>query len=171
MKIEQLETQYQPAEDRILLRISSLEVTMEYYITRRFLKLLLNILIDLLEKQVPMIADKPSKQMVLAFEQHVITEKFNYTQKSRPKKARADVGANTYPLLHTISVKMELDTKTQALHLHDKYGEGVILPIHSDMLHLLYKLLVDTAEAAEWQLDTTQLKLDSAPIVAPHRLN
>lgn len=164
VSLHQLQVKYIPEEDRMILRINtSKDELLEYYITRRYLKILWTPLGQVLLGDPNFKAyDSESKKAVFAFEHEKkmlsgITSKPFVEKKKEVKKVEPPTLA-TVPedkpqfLLFTMAQVLTLADSSQALKLCDQQGRGLTLDCNTPALHFLYRLLLSTEPTTGWDL-------------------
>ncbi|GAB6069084.1 hypothetical protein JCM30760_01810 [Thiomicrorhabdus hydrogeniphila] len=151
-KINQIQATYFPAEDRILLKIKTLnEQVYLAWITRRFM----NILIPVLHGQHPttgktLFDDKASQVQQMETEKTQLIGDFQ-SEYQTPEDPKYPLG-ETPILLAKIAFK-EMYTGNAQLALEPEKGQGIILPYHADLLGPLIKIFSQALDAADWTLD------------------
>ncbi|WEJ62608.1 hypothetical protein [Thiomicrorhabdus lithotrophica] len=151
-KINQIQASYHPSEDRILLKIKTLnEQVYLAWITRRFMQLL----IPVLHGQHPtsrksLFDDKKSQLQQLDTEKTQLVGDYESEYKV-PESPDYPLGEAPI-LLAKITFKDIYSDKAQLVFEPEK-GQGIILPFHADLLGPLIKIFSQALHSADWALD------------------
>jgi hypothetical protein len=145
-KLHQINAQYSNKEDRILIRTST-ESNNEYliWLTRRYTKLLLDILNKEIEKRggtTTLSAKKETKKFYTegAFEKPYAEEK----PKNRPLGEQG---------ILAFGIKTGADENGNLiLELQSETKQGITLNLNDAMLYMFYSLLTQSIERSEWQI-------------------
>ena len=151
-KINQIQASYHPSEDRILLKIKTLnEQVYLAWITRRFMKLLIPVLHGQHPTSGKSLFDEKKSQI-----QQLDKEK---TQLSGDYESEYKTPENPdYPLgdapilLAKITFKDIYSDNAQLIFEPEK-GQGIILPFHADILGPLIKIFSQALYSSDWALD------------------
>jgi|ACQI01.1.fsa_nt_gi hypothetical protein len=150
--VNQIQASYQPAEDRILLNIKTLnERVYLAWITRRFMKLIIPVLhgqhptsgkslFDEKTSQIQQV-EKEKKQMMGDYD----------TAYQKPENPEFPLGESPI-LLSKITFK-ELYSDKAMLALEPEHGQGILLPYHPDLLGPLIKIFSQALVPADWALE------------------
>lgn len=155
--INQIQMSFIPAEDRILLRINTMDSSgFQFFMTRRYVKLLWPILLAMLsrDEQISVQQTDIAKKEVLSFQHQEATQKMDYSQDYQEQTTQQPLGDEPI-LLGKVAIKDRQDG-TQLLCMHPETGQGVELALNQTLLHSICKLLQDTVARAEWDMDLTQ---------------
>jgi len=155
--INQIQMSFNPGEDRILLRMNTMDSTgFQFWLTRRYVKLLWSVLLNMLTKdaQIAVQASDAAKKEMLSFQHQEAASKMDYSQEFQQQTTQQPLGSEPV-LLGKITVKDRPDG-VQILCMHPEEGEGVELALNQTLLHSICKLLQDTVAKAEWDMDLTQ---------------
>ena len=151
-QLEQFSASHDAAQDRLLLRIrSSDDAEYRFWITRRYLALLWPVLMKMADEFSARKATDPATRSTLAELAH--GEAVN----------KADFGSayrdgSIYPLgeepvlLGRVTVK-PLQGATRTLTLLPQKGQGIKLELDERLVHVLARLLQQSAVAADWGLN------------------
>lgn len=156
-QINQIQISFNPTEDRLLLRMNTSDSTgFQFWLTRRYVKLLWPILLSMLERneQVSAQQTEQAKKEVLSFQHQEAARKMDYTQQYKEEPGHQPLGTEPV-LLSRISVKNLADGQ-QMLCIHPEDGQGIELILDQTLLHSICKLLQDTVAKAEWDMDLSQ---------------
>lgn len=171
-RLHQIQLRYDAQEDRGLLRISTLDkCEYQFWITRRFAKMLWPILVRMLESTSNVVhqVDETAKSAVLSFEHQKATSRTDFTTKYRDDATRAPLGESPL-LLAKVEVKSGPGRPPQ-LGLHPMEGSGVELAMDDKLLHSLCTLLSKTAKSADWNLELSVGEETPTAGDTPRRLN
>ncbi len=159
-QINQIQSSYNATEDRILLKIKTLnEQVYLAWLTRRFIGLLL----PLLHGQHPTTGE--------ALFDEVTT--MNHQAQKQQTQSKGDFGSTyeepenpTFPLGDSpiLLVKMTFKNLNQAesdappqLILEPEQGPGIVLPFNPELLGALLKIFAEVIEQANWSLDVAPI--------------
>lgn len=145
-KLHQINAQYSNKEDRILIRAST-ENNNEYliWLTRRYTKLLLDILNKEIEKRggtTTISSKKETKKLYTegAFEKPYAEEK----PKNHPLGEQG---------ILAFSIKAGSDENGNLiLELQSETKQGITLNLNDTMLYMFFSLLTQSIERSEWQI-------------------
>ena len=155
MQIHQLNMQYNTEQDRIIFRISTVsKEELRFFFTRRFVKLLWPILLDLIERDYKV--REPEKShiagIMLPFEHDKMVSNANFA-----KEYSQDI--QDYPLGDEIILLSQIKIKQASggniLCLLPQKGRGVELNMNEKLLHSFCKLLQDNIKKAGWDLEVS----------------
>jgi hypothetical protein len=164
-QLEQFSASYDSGQDRLLLRIRTNEdAEFRFWITRRYLALLWPILMKMAEAFSARKSTDPLTRNTLAELAH------------GQAVGNADFGSqykdgSLFPLgeepvlLARITVK-PLANDIQTLTLLPQQGQGINLDLDERLVHILARLLQQTAATAEWGL-TLDVTTGSGPTAEP----
>ena len=152
-QLHQIQLQFDPHQDRAVLRISTTDQS-EYlfWLTRRFVKLMWQALMKIVENdvQVSAQADPGNKKAVLAFQHEQAVQAADFDTKYEKQAAKRPLG-DAPILLAKLQLKKS-PQGTDILSLTPMDGQGVELRVDRRMVHSLCKLLTDVSKKAEWNL-------------------
>ncbi len=147
-QLDQIQADYVPLEDRMLLKLRAGNKLYRAWLTRRYLGLLLPVLQGVHPATGERFAEPPAVDPEL-------DERFT-PQKEPPLEKRAETETLEYPLGEAPIVLTEVSFQTgqgdQPGHLMLKpaQGQGIVLPFTPQMNHLLLKLLLKALEHTDW---------------------
>lgn len=151
MRIHQINCAYSSEEDRMLLRISTLEnEEHQFLVTRRYLKLLLAVFTDYFRNHEPVLADTESpiaKKSISEFQHQQALEKVDLSKPYQDVSKTSDA-----KLLYKLSSRIETNTQL-LLGLYAKDNKGIEIVLSNDMVHSFYYLIEKTLTTAEWDLN------------------
>jgi len=178
--LHQLTMSFKPEQDRMLLRVSTNDGTeFQFWLTRRFIKILWTALLQVIQDKPKVIQDKPKviqrnpkpggdllpgvRDAIIAMEHKEMVQSADFSQKHEEGKVHAN--AKTGPLLVVgLSVVAIADQKTR-ITLKTKDGEGLSFGLTKQLLHALCQMVISTTNKAEWNLGLTVG--DAAAIIVP----
>lgn len=159
-KINQIQASYNDSEDRILLKIKTLnEQVYLAWLTRRFVSLLL----PLLHGKHPTTGDA------------LFDEKTTMTHQAEKQQTQLDGDFGTtyespenaeYPLgeLPILLAKMTFNTQNPAqpdeppqLILEPEQGAGIVLPFNPELMGAMLKILAQVIDQADWALQVAPI--------------
>jgi len=154
-RIHQIQVQFDPVQDRCLLRFRTREQA-EYcfWLTRRFAKALWPVLVGLLgsSAEVRHQRDDQTRAAVLSFQHESAISRSDFQTPYEPA-AQAPLGAA--PLLLTRAVAKNTANGNHILSLQSSTGPGIDVALDSVLAHSLAKLIADAAQRADWGLPLT----------------
>jgi len=153
MKLHQINIEYQPEQDRLILRISSgdnEEVLL--WLTRRCVKLLWPILVNLVRTAPDIVTQShpEAKDALLGMRHEAALAKSDF---SKPYEA----GGRAHPLGEAPILVARIQSKrndngTSILTLLPAKGQGINLALDEALLHSLCKLLLTVLGKTDWDL-------------------
>ncbi len=154
--LHQLTLTFDPAEDRMLLRIGTAENT-EYrlWLTRRFVKVLWDALMQTLDRNTERSKDLPpvARDAVKAVEHQEAVQSSDFSKSHAD--SNVNLTSNSGPLLVTgAQVKPGNDENT-VLNLKTANGMGIQFGLKKKLLHALCHMMISSAQKADWGLDLT----------------
>lgn len=152
-QLEQFSATYNPVQDRMMLRVrSSEDAEFRFWITRRYLKLLWPMLMKMADtfagRKAP--ADQPTRTALAELAHGAAVGGADFSSQYQD--------GSVFPLgeepilLARITIR-PVQGNTQTLTLLPDNGQGINLDLDERLVHLLARLLQETAVAAEWGLD------------------
>ena len=153
-QINQIQMIFRPLEDRILLRLNTVDSNgFQLWLTRRYLKLLWSVLMKMLanDRQIAVHKTEQAKKEVLSFQHQQVVQEMDYSRKFEEQTRSQPLGSDPI-LLSKISVKDKSDG-TQILSMYPEKGEGIDLTLDHTLLHSICRLLRDTVRKTDWGLD------------------
>ena len=165
--LHQITFQYDGVEDRLLLRINTLEkIEFRLWITRRVAKRLWDSLLGKLEQEAGTRAALPpkAKQAVLSMQHQEAVQSGEFSKTH-------EEGGQTHPLNKAPLLVAGLEwgawkDRMGPLTFHTKDGKDFRLNLNEEMLHGLCHLLTSAALRADWRLD---LRLGDPAVVVPEK--
>jgi hypothetical protein len=152
MNIHQIQMSYVAQEDRILLRIATAErAEFRFWMTRRYVKLLWNVLLKMLERDPAAVvhADENVRRAMIGFQHASAVSGGEFSKPFEENIAQMPLGESPV-LLSRISGKQP--GQQQILSLHPEKGQGIDLGVNTSLLHMISKLLVDAVNLSDWDL-------------------
>ncbi len=151
--LHQMTAEYNPAEDRIIFRVNTIEKT-EYrvWLTRRLVKKIWGIAVQnfAADPDVKEQARLDVKKAVLSIQHQEAVQGADFSQKhEKPVKAASETAQ---PLL---AVNAELGRTEQGslrLSFHTSGGKSINLNLNDEMLHAVCHILQQAADKAGWNL-------------------
>ena len=155
-QLQQLNITFDPIEDRLMMRISSLEEEnlLEYraWLTRRIVRLLWQAFDKLLEQEPEFTLEVPAseRKTVLQFQEHAVLSQADFSQPYSP--GRAKPAFDGVPVLVSKLHIRKTPPSGYQLSLVNAEDLGIHLGINSWLIHSVRKLLSDVTLAAGWDL-------------------
>jgi len=154
-RIHQIQVQFDPVQDRCLLRFRTGEqAEFNFWLTRRFVKALWSGLLGLLgsSANVRDQLDDQARATVLSFQHESAISKSDFETPYQPA-AQTPLGAD--PLLLVRATARNLHDGNHVLSLHAYNGQGIDVTLDGVLAHSLTKLIADAARRADWELPLT----------------
>jgi len=153
--IDQLYLSYRAEEDRLLLRIITVNgVEVHLWLTRRFVQVLWEGLREFVESDRHVVSQREpqARAAVLAFqhEQALAESKFS---KKNPADDAGTRMARATPLLAAELKVEERAADLRRLRFLERGGASVQIAVNLRLAHSLCKLLRDSVATADWDLD------------------
>jgi len=153
MNIHQFNMQFNPEEDRILFRLNTIhKEEFRFFFTRRFIKLLWSVLIQMLEHEYKI--REPEKAYMARdlaeFEHESIISDANFHKEYSEKSETFPIGKE-FVLLTGIKVKQ--GPQGNILCLFGFNGKGIEFQVDNRFLHVFCELLKNVINKADWELD------------------
>ena len=153
MNLEQIRIEFNPEQDRLLMRLASGERSeILLWLTRRCVKLLWPLLVKMVES-VPRIAQQPlpeARQALLGMEREQALSKANFSKPYDEAGRERPLGAEPLVVARINTGRNEQGKHVLMLLPH--HGQGVTLALDDTLLHGLCKLLQDVTAKAEWDM-------------------
>ncbi len=154
MNIHQLNMQFNAEEDRILLRLSTTAgEEYRFHLTRRFVKKLWPVLMQLLETDFKVRAPEKAyaaKDMI-SFERERALSKADFSTEYRSKQEVVHPLGETYALLTKLNVAHHSEGGIK-LAFFTSQGKGIEFGADSSFLHIFCDLLHKVVVKSEWDL-------------------
>jgi hypothetical protein len=152
MTIHQFNLQFHPEEDRLIFRLNTVNrEEFRFFLTRRFVKILWPVLLQLLEKDY--VAREPAKshavKELVEFEREKVLSQADFRQSYAGDIQKYPLGKENI-LLTQIKVKQQ--GGGNILCLFPSQGQGVEFPVNNVFLHTFCKLLADAVSKAGWDM-------------------
>jgi hypothetical protein len=152
--LKQINIKYLPNEDRLLLKArTSNEDELRIWLTRRYTSLLINVLVQQMNKAGGMLELASNKSTLAQFKNGAFQQ--NYDPPAE----------QTFPLGESGIVGFRISASTNAdarisLRLLPEKGEGLNLNLDKSLLFMFYNLLEQALLKAEWNLQLPQSHKD-----------
>ncbi len=172
MKLHQINIEYQPEQDRLLMRVSTgnnEEVLL--WFTRRCVKLLWPVLVNL-AKTVPEIVTQShpeAKDAMLGMQHEAALAKSDFSKSY-------DATGRSHPLGDVPILVARIQTKrnpngSSVLTLLPGKGQGINLALDEALLHSVCKLLLNILDRTDWNLKLEWPQIAGASAEQPRVLN
>lgn len=159
MQIHQLTVKYDAEEDRLLLRINTLDRReLRFWLTRRFTGLLMPVLDKMLAQSPERLGPAPARATpaLVDFERERVLASADF--ETRFEEAAASFPLGETPLL-LARIQAGRKGNREVVSLTPKAGAGIELPAQPRILHTLANLIRTAADRAGWRL--------TPPVTAP----
>ena len=161
MRLHQLKIDYAAEQDRMLMLIAASEqVEVRMWLTRRFVKLLWPLLVNLAEEASPRIRTQPNpeaRKALLGIEHEQAVSKANFLQPYDDSTRATPLGAE--PLLLARIQTGHDPNGHPVVAMHPAEGQGVTLTLDPVLLHSVCRLLQAAVKKSNWDME---LKLPGA---------
>jgi len=152
LSIHQFNLQFNPEEDRLVFRMNTVnKEEFRFFLTRRFVKILWPVLLQLLEKDYA--AREPERSYaakeLVSFEREKVLSQADFGQKYQADIMRYPLGEDNI-LLTRIQIKQK--GNVHILCLFPSAGQGVEIPVNPVFLHTFSKLLMDLVAKTDWDM-------------------
>jgi hypothetical protein len=153
-KIHQMQITFVPSQDRLMFRIKTTDQTeLKLWFTRRYVKLLWQILQKMLDNTQNGISPDPqTRQTVRSFQHEQAIAGMDFAKPYQESTELKQPLGNEPVLVSKIQVKPG-PGKTQVLCLHPDQGRGLEIALDPRWIHSFCKLLGDGVKKADWDLD------------------
>ncbi len=153
--IQQLNVQFDPLEDRLVLRIlSNTNDELRLWLTRRFTRLLLGVLDQLIDSN----DQSPYADQMKEFKRDAALSGSNFDDQYRGDQQTAYPLGEKPLLVSRIDYKKLEDGNTLlTLGQEGEGGQSISINLNHTMLHALIKLLLTGGQSAEWELGKPSL--------------
>lgn len=169
-QLHQLTMSFLPEQDRMLLRISTGDgIEYQFWLTRRFIKILWRALLQVLERNPKLGGDllPGVRDAILAMQHQEMIQTADFSQKHNEGNVQRT--SNAGPLLVVGGTVSAIDDQQTRITLKTEDGNGVAFGLTKQLLHALCHMVISTTHQAEWDLDLTVG--DAAAVVVPDRAN
>jgi hypothetical protein len=146
--LDQIFISYQPAEDRLLMRLGTVgRAEVRLWLTRRFLKELWAALVTVIENDEAVLsrADESGRRALLAFRHEQALAQCEFSREAAE--------ATTHPMGDAPLLLTRLSlSQDSTLRLADAAGRGIEFALSLRLAHSLARLLADGLRDAGWDL-------------------
>ncbi|OOZ38170.1 hypothetical protein BOW53_16385 [Solemya pervernicosa gill symbiont] len=166
----QFKAEYISLEDRLRLRIRKGETEFLVWLTRRYTKLLLEVLekvsdatedkTEESEQKKEAVATERKKEAIKSFKRAAALKEADFKTKYKETPAERPLGEQPM-LVSRINYSAEEDGKVK-LNLISPEGKSVNINITQEIVFMLIKLLGETSEKAEWGLGDRAASITTA---------
>lgn len=153
VKLHQIAFNYNPEEDRVLMRIKMSDMSeIRGWITRRFLSVLWPMLIKSMDKYIPEVQKKDprTKEVMMGFQHQKQVANADFKQKFTEEVKATPLGEA--PILFAKGTVKPSKGSHQLFGLYPNEGQGIELALDDSMLHSICKLLIDVNKVSGWAL-------------------
>lgn len=164
-RLHQIGVTYDPAQDRMVLRVSSMDKSeWRLALTRRFVRLLWGALVGVLERHPDIRADLMPKvrEAMLSMRHQAVVQATDFGQPFAD--GNTDITSNTGPQLVVGGNVRPKDETHIEVRFRTAAGTDIAFALDKERLHAFCHMLVQSATAAEWNLP---LAIGDAAVVAP----
>ncbi len=162
-QLRQMQVTFVPVQDRLLFRINTAtrpSQEFRFWFTRRYVKLLWNSLIKMLQKLQPIEVEPSAPAPQAAVQQAVQAVSMAAEHKDTISKADFQTPyeeSQVFPLgdqpILAVKIAIKDGPNRQILCIHPEEGNGLEMALNKELLHSLCELLVTGSQKAEWNLD------------------
>ena len=157
--IDQVDAQFLPEEDRLLIRVNTKENQQyRFLFTRRYVQGLWPSLLKAMGSDPEVVQKTPAstpqseqtKSAVMSFKHEATIQKAQSKKKFVEKGKESPWGTEGV-LLSKVSLQPN-NKGGFTLGIHDKEGKGLQIESGNQLLHFIYRLLIEGVAAANWGL-------------------
>ena len=163
--IEQMQLKFDPQQDRLLLRVNSLDKQqLRFWLTRRIVKRLLPPLIDLLQKSVAgdRSGDAKTAAALFEFEQQTVRDHVDFVSEFDDDATSLPLGEDGL-LIETVSLTTH-EGGDVSVKLANNSNTSATLRLNEKLLHSLFAILRQALAVADWDLPSTAASASSMAI-------
>jgi len=154
-QLHQIQLKFVPLEDRLLLLLNTSDkAEFKLWLTRRYVKLLWQTLLQLLEKSMTHhhYTDPQKTAAILSFQHEQVIKNADFSSQYEQKPQATMPLGNEPILVSKIQIKQR-DDDVQVLCLHPDEGKGIEIALDETLLHSFCKILSEAVKNTEWDLD------------------
>jgi len=169
-RLHQMQISFSPEEDRLFFRFNTTDKNeFRFWFTRRYVKLLWDVLEKLLLKQTQTAYNVNPKiqKAVLSFQHEQAVAKSDFSTTYVQEEMKTPLGESPV-LLSRLQVKMAKNGDP-ILCFHPEKGNGIELNLDNNLLHSFAKMLISSVSKTDWDLHY-QIT-EQAPLPSESRLN
>lgn len=155
MAIHQIQIKHDAVEDRLLLRVTTIEgEEFRFWLTRRYVERLWGLLTKMLEwdDAVRQQFDDEARRNVLEIRQEGYAQQSDFATQFQGA-SRLPLGEA--PVLLAQAKGSKSDGGLYIVALHPQRGQGIDMKLDTKLLHVLIRLLRESVTKAEWGMDLT----------------
>ena len=170
-QLNQIQIQHDPRQDRLRLRINTTDkAEFNFWLTRRFVKMLWPVLMQLLEsnQQVKMQSGIQAKKAVLSFQHEQAVHEADFVTQYKEDVYARPLGDEPI-LISRLQVKQQPDG-TPVLCFTPDTGQGVDLALKQKILHSFCRLLSETVSQSGWDIKLPVID-NHESVVSPDVIN
>ena len=174
MKLRQLKIDFVAGEDRLLMQLATSEgAELRLWLTRRFVKLLWPLLVQLAEDASPRIktqANPEVRKALLSLEHEQAVSRADFSKPYEAEPVTMPLGAE--PLLLARIQTGRDPGGLPVVALHPAEGQGLTLSFDSVLLHSVCRLLQAAVRKTDWDIDLKLPGTESQdPEAVPRTIN
>jgi hypothetical protein len=154
MQIHQIQIRHDETEDRLLLRLSTSDNhEFRFWLTRRFVKRLWAMLVQMLEwdQAVRQQMDPDTRRTVLDIQHEGYAQQANYAKEFEDVPRQLPLG--DAPALLAKAKGRKEDKGVQMLSLHPQQGQGIDMTLDTKLLHIFTRLLREAVAKTDWEMN------------------
>ena len=176
MTIHQIQIRPDEQEDRLLLRLSTIDGSeYRFWLTRRFVKQLWGLMLKMVEwdKAVQQQFDASMRQTVLQIQHEGYAQQGDFSKGFEEAPRTFPLGQ--MPVLLCSGKGVRRDNALYVLSLYPAQGQGLDMTLDTRLLHIFGKLLRDAVARTDWGIELALSEAPAGPAqaepAAPRRLN
>lgn len=153
MAIHQIQFAYQEQQDRVLMRVSTMEgEEFRFWLTRRFVKQLWGMLVRMLESDqaVRQQSDEGTRRTVLEIQHEGFARQGDFSREFEDAPRQLPLGEA--PVMLASAKGAKGGDGIQVISLLPSHGPGIDLTLDTKLLHIFSKLLQDAVARADWDI-------------------
>jgi len=176
MRLHQLKLDFIPAQDRLLLRVSTNnQIEVRMWLTRRALRLLWPLLVQMVRSapDVALQSNPEARDALVGMQHEQALSRANFAKSFEEVPREMPLG--TEPIL-VVQIQSRKDGEgNQVLGLLPQQGQGIHLTLDNTLLHSFCKLVQNAVAKADWnlvlELPALQSTIGTGDAAAPKTFN
>ncbi len=176
MRLHQLKLDFDPEQDRLLLRVSTdNRLEMRLWLTRRALRLLWPLLVKMVRAapEVALQSNPQARDALVGMRHERALRQANFADAFEEVPREMPLGAE--PMLVARIQANKDDKGNQVLGLLPQHGQGIHLTMDDILLHSFCKLVQNAVAKSDWnialELPALQAQADGGGTTAPKSVN
>lgn len=171
-QIDQIQIKFVPAEDRLLLRVSTKDgAEFRFWLTRRFIKLLWPALGKTLtaSPRIQLQQSPDARREILAFEHQQAVSAADFSTPYKEIEKALPLG--DAPVLLTKLQLRTVDANTRVLTIGPEQGPGIDLTLNDGLTHSIVELIGSAMALATWDITPVVESVPAMPAAGNITIN